>query len=299
MGVELAGPIVVGVDGSPTAVEALDWAAAEAELRGLPLRLVYAGDDHGPRLGDDVDQALPPDGAQGVVAHAADRVRLKYPDLAVETAVVHDDPAHALIRESDTAGMVVVGSRGHGGFHDLMLGSTSLQTAMHANSCVAVVRSSAKATRSPVGETPGRIVVGVDGSAESDVALRFAFDEAERRGCGVTAVHAWLGPITTGAAGMPFVYDMDTLRAQEESVVETALAPYRERYPQVETHRMTVESSAAAALTEHSMGAALVVVGCRGLGGFSGLLLGSVSQALIHHAGCPVVVAHEGAKHGK
>ncbi|GHJ44553.1 universal stress protein [Catellatospora sp. TT07R-123] len=297
MGAEPAGPIVVGVDGSPAATEALDWAAAEAQLRGLPLRLVYAGDDPGPRLGDDADREAVGSAAQDVAEHAAQRVRTQHPDLAVEAVVVRDDPAHALIRESDTAWMVVVGSRGHGGFHDLMLGSTSLQTAMHANSCVAVVRPAARASRQPVGEAPGRIVVGVDGSAESDVALRFAFDEAQRRGCGVTAVHAWLGPITTGAAGMPFVYDMDTLRAQEESVVETALAPYREQYPHVETHRMTVESSAAAALTEHSMGAALVVVGCRGLGGFSGLLLGSVSQALIHHAGCPVVVAHERGRH--
>lgn len=291
MNVELTGPVVVGVDGSPAAKTALRWAADEAALRELPLRIVHVSEDPAPRQGDGEAQAALASAGHDVAAHAMDEVRALRPDVTMTSEVLRDDPAHGLIKESDTASLVVVGSRGHGGFHDLMLGSTSLQVAMHARSPVAVVRPPAAPERAGAGAV-GRIVVGVDGSPQSGAALAFAFDEADRRGCGITAVHAWLGPITTGAAGMPFVYDVDTLREQEEGVLETAVAGWHDRYPHLELHRMTMESSAAAALIELSMGAQLVVVGCRGLGGFTGLLLGSVSQSLIHHAGCPVVVAH-------
>ncbi|GAA2386510.1 universal stress protein [Catellatospora methionotrophica] len=295
MGVGLSGAVVVGVDGSPAAATALRWAADEAALRGLPLKIVYVSEDPGPRQGDGVAEAAISSAGHEVTEHAMAEVRAMRPDITLTSEVLRDDPAHGLIRESATAALVVVGSRGHGGFHDLMLGSTSLQVSMHARCAVAVVRPPAAPKQAGVGAV-GRIVVGVDGSPQSGAALAFAFDEAERRDCGITAVHAWLGPVTTGAAGMPFVYDIDTLRDQEESVLSTALAGWHDRHPRVDLQRITVESSAAAALTEQSMGALMVVVGCRGLGGFTGLLLGSVSQALIHHAGCPVVVAHLGAE---
>ncbi|WP_155375648.1 universal stress protein [Catellatospora vulcania] len=291
MSVGLTGPVVVGVDGSPAATTALRWAADEAALRELPLKIVYVSEDPGPRLGDGVAEAALSSAGHGITEHAMAEARAMRPGLTLTSEVLRDDPAHGLIRESESAAVVVVGSRGHGGFHDLMLGSTSLQVSMHARCAVAVVRPPAAPNRAGMGAV-GRIVVGVDGSPQSGAALAFAFDEADLRGCGVTAVHAWLGPVTTGAAGMPFVYDVDTLRAQEESVLETAVAGWHDRYPRIDLQRITMESSAAAALTEQSMGAQLVVVGCRGLGGFTGLLLGSVSQALIHHAGCPVVVAH-------
>ncbi|GIG01762.1 universal stress protein [Catellatospora citrea] len=291
MSVELTGPVVVGVDGSPAAVTALRWAADEAALRELPLKIVYVSEDPGPRLGDGEAQTALSSAGHRVTEHAMTEVRAMRPDITLTSEVLRDDPAHGLIKESESAALVVVGSRGHGGFHDLMLGSTSLQVSMHARSAVAVVRPPAAPEQAGIGAV-GRIVVGVDGSPQSGAALAFAFDEADRRGCGITAVHAWLGPVTTGAAGMPFVYDVDTLREQEETVLATAVAGWHDRYPHVELERITMESSAAAALTEQSMGAQLVVVGCRGLGGFTGLLLGSVSQALIHHAGCPVVVAH-------
>ncbi|MEV4410499.1 universal stress protein [Catellatospora sp. NPDC049609] len=296
MSVELTGPVVVGVDGSPPATVALRWAADEAALRGLPLKIAYVSEDPAPREGTSTEDVALTSAGHKVTDHAMAEVRELHPDITLTTQVLRDDPAHGLIRESETASMVVVGSRGHGGFHDLMLGSTSLQVAMHAKSAVAVVRPPATPEKAGIGAV-GRIAVGVDGSPQSGTALAFAFDEAERRGCGITAVHAWMGPITTGAAGMPFVYDVDTLRDQEETVLDTALAGWRDRYPDIDVRLMTVETSAAAALTEQSMGALMVVVGCRGLGGFTGLLLGSVSQALIHHAGCPVVVAHRRDDH--
>ncbi len=296
MTVELTGPVVVGVDGSPAATMALHWAADEAALRGLPLKIVYVSEDPGPREGGSTEDVALTSAGHKITEHAMAEVREQRPDVTLTAEVLRDDPAHGLIRESETASMVVVGSRGHGGFHDLMLGSTSLQVAMHGKSTVAVVRPPAPPDRAAAGAV-GRIVVGVDGSPQSGTALAFAFAEAERRGCGITAVHAWMGPITTGAAGMPFVYDVDTLRDQEGSVLDTSLAGWHDQHPHIDLHRVTVESSAAAALTEQSMGALMVVVGCRGLGGFTGLLLGSVSQALIHHAGSPVVVAHRRDDH--
>lgn len=212
--------------------------------------------------------------------------------LDIRTRFVADNPAHAMIEASYNATMVVVGNRGHGGFHDLLLGSTSLHTAMHARCPVAVIR-----LRLPADETSAdaaeRIVVGVDGSKRSAVALDFAFAHAERTGRGVTAVHAWQGPITAGTVGMmPYVADSQEQHQHEEQLLSNSVRPWLRRYPQIDFRKVSLQMSPAAALVRQSMGAHLAVVGSRGLGGFSGLLLGSTGQALIHHAGCPVVIVH-------
>jgi len=273
-----ASVVVLGFDGSAPSESAARWAAVAADSRGAALRIVYASRDRS----DDGQEIL----EQG--RRLVQRIRSELP---VFTEIGLDSPAAALIRASAEASLVAVGNRGHGGFHDLLVGSTSLHTAMHAHSPVAVIRP----TRLPeagVGEA-GHIVVGVDGPEQSHRALEFAFAEARRSRLPITAVHVWEAPIPISApGGMPWVADFETIRENAEKLLHQVIAPWRERYPDVEVSAKTVEGPVPAVLVQESMGAQMIVVGTRGAGGFAGLLLGSASQALVHHAGCPVVVAH-------
>jgi nucleotide-binding universal stress UspA family protein len=206
--------------------------------------------------------------------------------LRIVQAESGQHPAEVLIAASDEASTVVIGHRGHGGFHDMLLGSTSLHTAMHARCPVAVVR--------PFATSPQTIVVGVDGSDYSECALEYAFTEADLTRYPIVAVNAWQGDITAGSMGLPYVYDPIDRQNQAEKLLAETLEPWRDRYPGVTVHTEVVQLPASAALVERSYGAYLAVVGCRGLGGFTGMLLGSVGQALIHHAGSPVLIAHSG-----
>lgn len=284
MNAPLPAPIVVGVDGSPCSDLALDWAIEEARLRSAPLRLVYVVDSPGPRgayghLTDEVTTF-----GDGLLAGARERAASR--QVPATTAIVCDDPAHGLIREAKEAVLLTVGSRGHGGFHDLLLGSTSLQTAMHAACPVAVIRP----RTAPDPDAGRRIVLGIDGSPRSAAAARVAFELASLHGVGVTALHAWVGSLSEATAGLDA---QDALEVRARMVLNDALAPWLSHYPQVDVDKLVLKQTAARALVDASAGAEAVVVGCRGRGGFAGLLLGSVSHALVHHAACPVVVVRE------
>jgi len=138
-----------------------------------------------------------------VVEGLAAAIRTDHPDLTIATDVVIDDAAHALIAMSDTATLVVVGHRGHGGFHDLVLGSTSLQTAMHAHCPVAVIRPATDPP--PDAPSPGRIVVGVDDSDRAQATLTYAIGYAELHHLPVTAVQAWQPPVAAGPVPTMFL----------------------------------------------------------------------------------------------
>ncbi|MFC7615699.1 universal stress protein [Actinokineospora soli] len=181
-------------------------------------------------------------------------------DVDVTGDMPESAPVPALLRQD--ACLVVLGSRGLGGFGGLLLGSTAVQVAAHARCPVVVVR----------GERSGDVVVGVDGSAHSVEAIAFAFGEAQRLGAGVVAV-------TAGSQ------EDEAARALAESV-----AGWAERYPDVPVRRSVVRGHAARALVDAAADAALLVVGSRGAGGFRGMLLGSVSQGVLHHATCPVAI---------
>lgn len=272
-------PIVVGVDGSPSADLALRWAADEARLRHLPLKLVYVVDSPGPRgaygyLTDEVTCF-----GEDLLTRAKELVADR--QVPATAAIVCDDAAHGLIREAADATMLVVGSRGHGGFHDLLLGSTSLQTAMHAPCPVAVVRPRSNADQ-------GQVVLGTDGSPRSAAAARVAFEEARLRRAGVSVVHAWRGSLSEATAGLA---ELDACEVKAWMVLNDALAPWLSRYPDVPVRKVLRKEAAARALIDESAGAELVVVGRRGRGGFASLVLGSAGHALLHHAACPVLVA--------
>lgn len=281
--------VVVGVDGSAPSLSAVDWAATDAVRRDRPLHILHA------IVWLPADAPLPSAYAANIhheaariVAEAVDRAERAAQGVRITTATPVDSAAVALLHAAQHACEVVVGNRGHGGFTGLLLGSVGVQVAAHAPCPVVVVRHEQR----PPGSEAGRIVVGIDGSHDADEALQFAFDYASSCGAGVTALLAyqWPGSPSRPDDLLPLTFDADDLGEEEQRTLGESTAGWRDSYPDVDFRTTTVRGRTAAALVEHSAGARLLVVGSRGRGGFSGLLLGSVSQAAIHHAACPVAV---------
>lgn len=275
-------PVVVGVDGSDVAMDAVAWAAEEAASRHRALRVVHGfiWPVHGAGAAFMYDSAAADlrDAADAVVAAAAEHAATVAPEVECKGEVVTGAAAPILIRESYGAELLVVGSRGLGGFAGLVVGSVGVTVAAHAASPVVVVRPRTTGH----GAGAGRVVVGVDGSASAGRAVRFAFDQAARRRLGLTAVHGRHGdadPVDAGSA-----------HAAAVRMLAEALAECRDRYPEVDVVEHVVPERPAQALLRAGEGAVLLVVGSRGRGGFRGLLLGSVSQALLHHAPGPVAI---------
>jgi nucleotide-binding universal stress UspA family protein len=282
------GPVVVGVDGSTQALRAVRRGAAEATLHHRRLRLVHAfvwpllRVDVGPPPGGPPEAGLRHQ-AERVLADAVAQARTVAPEVPVDAEVVTGQVAAVLRAESGHAALLVLGDRGLGGFTGLLVGSVAVQLAAHADCPVLLERGTAHPT--------GPVVVGVDGSPPSHRALEFALGEAAVRAVECRAVHAFRHPVSSGAGDMmPLVYDTEMLRAEQDRILAEAVAGYGQRYPDVPVVRRVVHGRAAPALIEESATAQLVVVGARGRGGFTGLLLGSTSQAVLHHAHCPTVV---------
>ncbi|ADD43317.1 universal stress protein [Stackebrandtia nassauensis] len=284
--------VMVGFDGSQHSQVAVNWAAQEAQLRRRPLVIVHAFLVLGP---------LPPESAQAhtralravvgdLVEAEVERVRELAPGIDVSGRIVSGITASVeLIEASRDAELLVVGSRGRGAFTELLLGSTASQVAAHALCPAVVVRGPA------TGDTadPDRVVVGVDGSPLAQAALRFGFEEASLRGARLIAVHAWKHPVSTEPGDMlPLVYDIDALAADEERLLAESLAGWQSKYPDVPVERVCERSDVRRLLKEKSAGARLLVLGSRGHGGFTGLLMGSTTQAMVHHAEAPVAIVH-------
>ncbi|SCL26820.1 universal stress protein [Micromonospora inyonensis] len=280
--------VVVGVDGSAQALRAVRLAAVEADRRQRPLRVVHAY--IWPLL--HVSGAPPAGGPPGsglrqqahrIVDEAVDEARAAVADLPVTGEIIDGGAAAVLLGESLTASSVVVGDRGLGGFTSLLVGSVAIQVAAYADCPVLVARGTDRTT--------GPVVVGVDGSDLSRLAVQVAAEQAAWRDTGLLAVHAYRHPASTGPGDMqPLVHQEGALRGEEERLLAESLAGLADRYPQVPVTGQVVHAKPGAALTEASRRAQLLVVGARGRGELTGLLLGSVSQAVLHHSDCPVAV---------
>ncbi|WP_433618693.1 universal stress protein [Dactylosporangium sp. CA-139114] len=281
--------VVVGVDGSPSSLGAVEWAAADAMRRRRPLRVVHAfvwPAVFGPAPPRLYEQAVR-ESAEQILGAAVFRARDVAPDLDISTDTPALQAAAALVAASRHAVAVVVGSRGLGGFTGLLTGSVGVELAAHAACPVVIVRHTVR----PGSAEAGRVLVGIDGSRDAGRALRFAFEQASLRGAGLTAVLAYLRPEPTRPDDvLPLIGDQQSLRDDERRVLGESVSGWAEQYPDVHLRTTVVHGRPAAVLTELSAGAELLVVGSRGRGGFAGLLLGSVSQAVIRHAACPVAV---------
>ncbi|SNS91874.1 universal stress protein [Actinacidiphila glaucinigra] len=292
----MSGLVVVGADGSASSLAAVGTAAREAALRGAGLRVVHAFLWPAMHVPLGPSGLGPPEGglrhaAQRVVAEAVERARSAAPEVDVTHAVMTGEPLTVLEAQSRAAELVVVGSRGMGGFVGLMLGSTAVHLAAHGQCPVMVVREQPAAG--------GPVLLGVDGSPAGADAVDFAFAEAALRGAGLLALHAWT-PWHTPVPppqdpAMPYASEPGELARTEERLVAEAIAGRRETHPGVEVRTKAVRGGTRETLIEASRTAQLLVVGARGRGGFTGLVLGSVSQALLHHAHCPVAVVRGSA----
>lgn len=264
-------PVVVGVDGSSSALAAVAWAARECALHDVPLRLVHA-------------YTLPTRGYPEVISSARELrsamydqgrmwlsqavavARTEAPDVLVEHDLRMEHPTPVLLAESARAREVVVGSHGLGGFMGALVGSTAVALSQHGECPVVVVRW--PKNRAPQQEGP--VVVGIDLSPESDAAIGFAFDEAAARGVSLVAAMAHVD--------------------EQSQLLNARMSGWLEKYPDVAVEQLVVGERPIPLLLELGERAGLLVVGSRGRGGFAGMLLGSTSQALIHHAPCPVAV---------
>ncbi|MFI1991519.1 universal stress protein [Actinoplanes sp. NPDC020271] len=287
MPIHAGAPVVVGADGSASAMRAVEYAATEAALRHRPLLILHAyawppaGVAYSTALAATADATLRR-AADDILQDAAWHAARTAPAITCSTRAVTGDPATVLLELSEQANVLVLGARGSGGFAEMMVGSVAAHVTPHAACPVAVVRGSV---------TSGPVVAGVDGSPGSAAALDFAADEADRRGTELVAVHAWTTAGGTGLDdGLPAGRRSGGSAEEHHRVLAEALAGIAERHPDLTVHGEVRHGLARQVLTARSDHAQLIVVGSRGHGGVTGLMMGSVSQHLIYRAACPVAV---------
>jgi nucleotide-binding universal stress UspA family protein len=279
--------IVVGVDGSVGADRALEWAVAEAELREAELELV---------LGFVLQVRRAPlatssrDIAEATMDEVIERNAGVLGRIAWKSEVVPllgRPYADAVLEESDDADLVVVGSRGLGGFTELLLGSTGHRVAAHATCPVAVIRGDGS------GADAATIVVGVDGSQAARRALRWALAEAALRGVDVTLVHGFSLPDPGMLSGVATPEQIASSRAAAretaDRIVESALDDV-DVPDGVTVTPQIVPGTPAGAVLAHATAGDLTVLGTRGFGRVRRALVGSTSHQVLHHAPGPVVV---------
>jgi nucleotide-binding universal stress UspA family protein len=287
--------VVAGVDGSNSAANAVAWAAREAARRGDTLLLVhsYVVPVHGyPSF-----LATFPELREGMrhygsewLEQARQAAQQAAPGVEVEVALREGEPVTVLRQESREARAVVLGSRGLGGFTGMLVGSVAVALAAHGHCPVVVVRGK-RQDDPPPPPASGPVVVGVDGSDAGLAALGFGFEAAEACGESLVAVHTWNDVVIDSMARLlPLSADPAEVDTQERAALEKQLSGWREKYPDVTVDPVVVRGRPVPTLLEYGERARLLVVGSRGRGGFTGMLLGSTSQALVIHAPCPVAV---------
>jgi nucleotide-binding universal stress UspA family protein len=290
--------IVVGVDGSPSSDSAVRWAAREAAMRNVPLSIVHIIERPPWGMLALGGGAVPPPtetsewrktGGEEIISAARklaeDSVK-NASDLQVHVAVYFSATGPALFDLSTHAQMIVVGSRGHGRVERVLLGSVSAGLIHHAHCPVAVIHDEMSVASKP-SKLP--VVVGIDGSPASELATAIAFDEASWRGVELIAVHAWSD---AHVSDIPSI-EWSAQQAVGEEALSERLAGWRERYPDVAVRRKIVLDAPAHHLLDEAESAQLLVVGSHGRGGFSGMVLGSVSTAVAQAARVPVIVARQ------
>ncbi|MEV5437489.1 universal stress protein [Streptomyces sp. NPDC052682] len=276
------GTVLVGVDDTPHTWSAADWAATEARLRGAVLRVLHAV---GPRAEEEETDRRLLDVAAGLLEDARARLTASHPGLRVDTVLARDHPAEALLDASRDTALVVVGTRGRGGFTGLLLGSVSLKVAAHADRPVVVARGHTERAAS------GGVVVGVRDERDED-AVRFALAEAELRQVPARLLHAWT-PLAAVGVVVPQVSQVDHEQRLHARLLDRAARPLAE-FPHVHAHTDLVLGSPSAALVAASEQAGLVVLPRHAPGGRFGLRLGTVVHAVLHHAHCPVALVPAG-----
>ena len=285
----LSNLVVVGVTNSASSWNALRWAAAEAARRKADLHLVhaYTAPHFAAPIGSDVDELLRDEGLT-LLTKMANAARRENPLLHVSTALVRGAAVNALQHQSRTAALTVVGSKESSRLTGALLGSVASAVAAVNSAPVAVIHPDHRVN------TTGPVVVGVDGTAGSDAAIKFAFEEAAARRSGLLAVHARMAPAVDGnRPGHPVPVDPAAIDRVAAAALSGRLAKWCDKYPQVRVDWSVRPGHSAPVLLAHSRTASIMVVGRRPRSEVTALVLGSTSRALTVHSACPVVVVRE------
>lgn len=281
--------IVLAADGSPASAAAACWAGREAAMRNIPLTVVHAvttpTTTYPPVPYPEALVTNLEDEGKKAILHAIKVAEDAMPadrKVPIGKQLVYSAPAPALLELSDAAEMIVMGSSGRGLLARGLLGSVSSTVVRHANCPVAVVRDEKLPDL-----TTAPVLLGTDGSPASELATEIAFDEASRRGVDLLAFHAW----SDAAVSEVFEIEWPAVESEAQRSLAESLAGWEERYPDVTVHRFIARDRAARHLIDKSETAQLVVVGSHGRGGLTRMLLGSVSNAVLHSVRVPVIVA--------
>ncbi|MEY9944947.1 universal stress protein [Kitasatospora sp. GAS1066B] len=290
--------MIAGFDGSDASRAATEWAAREAERRELPLEILQAwpwGHGKAPSTGQ-AEQW----GREQLTARA-DEIRSRFTDLDVRETHVRKDPVGVLAAAADRAAILVLGSRGLGALRGFLVGSVSHQVLTQATCPVVLVRAPSGGPTGDDGpasdgtagdDSAGEgVILGLDLAYPCQEVPAFAFETAAERGAPLTVVHAWGPP-----AGSEYLHFGATGELQQEPTeaeqraLEEAVAPWRERYPDLPTATAMLRGHAGLTLVDAGATAELLVVGAHRRRSPAGTHLGSVAHAVIHHVGCPVAV---------
>lgn len=282
--------VVVGVDGSDSSILATRWAAAVADRFGVSLRLVHSALTPGHFVSDAAVVAIMAaatadqhTASAKILSMAKEAVQEDFPGLTVETEVVSEPAAEALVRLSRDAKLIVVGGDDIHPAAALLVGSTALRVASHAMCPVVAWRDVARPTAAPV-------VVGVDDTPAGTAALAAAFEYAARFSVPVKAVHAWLSSQSGGEMYLQYLIDWDALKAAQWELLNRAVAPWVQRYPEVDVEYFVDDAKPGRALLSHIADAQLVVVGNHRSNILTAMALGSTTLNLLHHSAIPVMV---------
>ncbi|CAL9649590.1 universal stress protein [Streptomyces sp. enrichment culture] len=289
--------VTVGLDGSRESLAAAEWAACEAELRELPLRLVNVWTPtpervaQAPLLGPDTLRHW----SERIPRDAAGALRRRHPRLEVSIEQLVGRPSETLAAASKECELLVLGSRGLSGIGGFLVGSVAQAVVARTEVPVVLVRAGQKADEPGTAAAKDRpVVLGLDADSPHDAVIGFAFETASRRSTALRVVHGWSLPLyyPYGLANDP---DMTAeLRRQDADAVAAVIDPWKEKFPQVEVTEESRGGSAAIHLVDASRDASLVVVGRRIRRNPFGIHIGSVTHAVLHHATAPVaVVAHD------
>ncbi|MFL1897794.1 universal stress protein [Streptomyces tauricus] len=296
--------VAAGLDGSAESLAAAEWAAREAKLRGLPLKLVHVWEPvpepiaQAPLLGAETQQHW----TERVPREATEGIRLRHPGLDVSVEQLSGTPRDVLARAAKDAELMVLGSRGLSGIGGFLLGSVGQAVVAQTERPVVLVRAGEQAADEHVMDPSGipsaaslfkPVLLGLDTDSPSDTLIEFAFDAAVRRESGLRVVHGW-NPPPYYAYGLPTDLGLrEELSKRQIAALSEVLRPWRQKFPTVEVVEQCRYGSAANHLADASREASLVVIGRRIRRNPFGVHIGPVAHAVLHHAAAPVaVVAH-------
>ncbi|ELP68832.1 universal stress protein [Streptomyces turgidiscabies] len=296
--------VTVGLDGSPESRAAAEWAAREAALRGLPLKIVHVWEPvpapmaQAPLLGPETQQHW----SERVPRESAEGLRLRHPGVEITAEQISGGAAEVLSRLPQDTELLVLGSRGLSGISGFMVGSVAMSVVAHVTEPVILVRAGEQAADEheldpagiPSAAAPFRpVVLGLDTESPDDSVIEFAFAEAARRYTSLRVVHGWNPPpyyVYGLAADLELHNELSRQRA--EALAEV-LRPWRQKFPTVVVTEESRFGQAANHLVDASRDASLVVVGRRIRRSPFGVHIGPVTHSVLHHASAPVaVVAH-------